>query len=136
MNLQLDGFLDTLERAGSTAAVVPVVGTVTGALKVAGGAVQVTAAVACAILLIIPLAIMGEEGAVDSLMDHCWTHIKHGMGNILAGTLEAIPLVGTIGYIWRNSLYASTINTPYSQLEKFMPYQSLVWHDALNGKVT
>lgn len=129
MGVQLDRFIDTLERAGSTVAIVPGAGAVAGAFKIVIGLIQITTAVACAILLFIPAAAMGEEG---SLMEYCWTHIKHGVGNILAGLLEAIPLLGTAIAIQRDmDSRWSTERTP-SEAGKFMPYQSLIDDDQQN----
>lgn len=132
MGVPLDRFCDTLERAGSTGAAVPVVGTLVGVLKAAGGLIQTIAAVACAILLFIPAALMGK---VNTLMDNSWAHIKHGLANVLAGTIEAIPIVGTLGYFHRSLIYMSVTNIPYSLLEKYMPYQSLVEDDRRNGRL-
>jgi hypothetical protein len=128
MGIQLDRFVDKMEKLGSDVAFVPGV----GLLKTAGGLIQTTTAIACAILLFLPAVVMGKEG---SLMKNSWTHIKHGMGNVLAGTLEAIPVVGAAICIWRDTLFTSATNVAYSQLGKFMPYESLIEDDVKNNRL-
>lgn len=130
MGIGLERGLDYLERAGSYVAIVPVVGTVPGVLKVVGGLIQLTAAVACAILFFIPAAALGE---VDSLMQHCWVHMQHGVGNILAGLLESIPLLGTAIAIQRDMDSRWSMEKTPSEVGKFMPYQSLIDDDKQNG---
>lgn len=132
VRVAIDNFVDSLERAASKAAIVPVVGTVTGALKVVGGVIQVTAAIATAILLFIPALATGE---IKSLGLHSWTHIKHGAANILAGIIEAIPLVGTIASFRRTLDYDHPFYSGgESRKGKFMPYQSLIDFENVNGK--
>lgn len=130
MGLSLDHFCDSFERKTTEAALIPLVGTVAGALKVVGGAVQVISAIACAILLFIPALARGELG---TLMGHSWTHLKHGLGNILAGTIEAIPLVGSVAAFLKCRYRTSQEGFAYAEMGKYMPYQSLIEEDYKNG---
>lgn len=126
MSIRLDRLIDALERVGSDVAIVPVAGLVAGPLKVAGGVLQVTFASTCYAALPLVSFAVGEEERILSLRAYSWTHIKHGMGNVLAGTLETLPIVGTVLSLKRTQDYI-TINEFYeSQRGKFMPYQSLI----------
>lgn len=52
MGIRLERALDSMERAGSYAAVFPVPGIIPGVLKVAGGVIQLVAAIATAIFFL------------------------------------------------------------------------------------
>lgn len=90
---------------------------------------EVKFSTACAIPFIgIPVglirAILGAKQALEgfihfakkdkSLSPHGWVQIKHGLANILAGCIEAIPLIGTISAICRVVFDSDT--------KLFMPY--------------
>ena len=44
----------------------------------------------------------------QSLSHHGWIQIKHGLSNIVAGCMEAIPFIGTISAIFRNMFAPET----------------------------
>lgn len=130
--IQVDRFIDNAERAGSNLSVYPFINAVAGALKITGGIIQTITAVVCAILCSIP-ALCVKNGL--SLMRYCFTHILHGMGNILAGTLEAIPLAGTELEKIRKTLHMNYVLVADSELEKFMPYNSLREDDIAHNRI-
>ena len=108
------------ERTLSKVAMVPMVGTVAGLAKVLMGVAQ---------------SIVGLAGRIftpkSELNAYFMAHAKHGLGNIVAGAVEAIPLVGLFLYIYRcgkGEEENSTIDIKQHeawQLDKFMPYDYL-----------
>ena len=126
---KIDHFFNETERALSIGAAIPVIGTVAGLSKVLIGVAQVIVGIVGGIFTL-PARFMDNS----KLNDHFWTHAKHGIGNIVAGTLEAIPLVGT-GMIFARS--AKSFNHSASvgmcimttHEDKFMPYTSLCSRD-------
>lgn len=130
--LTLEKKIDKAERVCSAIAMIPVIGTVAGTLKALGGGIQVISAIGAQILLFPAALIMWKH---KSLSKHAWTHMQHGCGNILAGTFEAIPLIGTILAGMRNSMKHSDQFIPFAKHQKFMPYQSLVEDDKKNHRM-
>jgi len=124
----IDKTIDKWETKLTEFAAIPVAGTLAGGVKILMGAAQAITALVVGILLLIHTACTGN----GSLVEHSWIHITHGLGNMVAGTLEAIPLLGTGLYYLRD---AKALAAPYaplvlkiapSQESKFMPYPSLV----------
>jgi hypothetical protein len=97
----LEKILNTIEDGLSYAAVIPGV----GLTKVALGTLQVVIAVATLILIAIPLRLFGKS---SYLLTKSILHIKHGCGNILAGTLEALPVIGIIMLLERRKREAAS----------------------------
>ncbi len=129
MGLNLDRTMNGIENLLSDASAYPVIGTLAGIGKVMIGATQGITALAYGVLTAIPCAIKRDP----TPLKHSWTHIKHGIGNMAAGTLEAIPLVQTAIY-WIRELKqhggSDRIARLYTgQENKFMPYSSLEEHD-------
>jgi hypothetical protein len=91
---KLDLFCSEAEDFFSRNAAIPILGTVPALLRVAFGAVQFTSAVATsAISLFFCTSSIGRE-----VFFHSLRHIFHGLVNILAGVLQAIPIIGSIIY--------------------------------------
>ncbi|MBI2743116.1 MAG: hypothetical protein HYX48_04285 [Chlamydiales bacterium] len=78
----------------------PVIGTPAGALQAVMGAVQLVAAVALAILLVLPSCISEDARA---LFLRSISHIVHGAGNIICGALQSIPFVALLLNLLRPS---------------------------------
>lgn len=126
MGLSLDATINNFENNLSFVSSYPVVGTLAGGVKILMGTTQVISALAWAILTAIPALVTADY----SPLNHSWTHFTHGLGNITAGTLEAIPLVQQLLYLFRTVMQMKTsdvevtIRTEHEN--KFMPYRSLV----------
>lgn len=126
---KIDHLMNETERALSIGAAFPVVGTVAGLSKVLIGVAQTIVGLAGGILTL-PARCMDNA----ALNDHFWTHAKHGIGNIVAGTLEAIPLVGTgmfIARLIKSANHSASVGMCIvtTHEEKFMPYMSLCARD-------
>ncbi|MEL7431101.1 MAG: hypothetical protein AAGI90_01030 [Chlamydiota bacterium] len=80
------------ERTLSYLSAYPVLGTLSGSLKVVFGVVQ--SLVGMSLGIIARLFTRRDS----SLTKHAWIHVSHGLGNIGIGLLEAIPVVGSILY--------------------------------------
>ena len=124
-----DRTINNIENTLSDVAAYPVAGILAGTAKVILGVTQSLTALVCGILNFIPAVASGDW----SLMRHSWTHIKHGLGNIAGGTLEAIPLVGTTMYfirqVGKHAASDAQVNLHTSHENKWMPYTSLVARD-------
>lgn len=92
----------------------PILGAPAGLIKMALGTLQTITAIACAILVGIPTAAIKGN---TSILDHSWTHIKHGIVNIATGALEAIPGFGLISYFIRLEDGKSTKLMPYDNVD-------------------
>lgn len=131
MNIKIDRACNNIENELSYFAAYPIVGTIAGASKAFLGAFQAITALAVTILSIVP-SIFAQDG---SLVKYTISHIKHGVGNMMAGTLEAIPLFGTLLYLFRlaGKAHSSDVEVKVfsGHADKFMSYDSLVdedWH--------
>jgi hypothetical protein len=89
--------LSRTENVLSSLAAIPIIGTVPAVAKVAMGTVQTITALFIATVAGLPAAAFGNK----KILERSWTHIKNGIGNIAAGAVEAIPLVGTGVFIMR-----------------------------------
>ena len=121
-NYHLDLFFDNVENKLTSASVFPLLGTCAGGVKTAMGVVQAVAAV-CACTL------AGVKRDREAL-EHSWTHIKHGVSNMLVGILEALPIVQQILYAARyfrekSRLQSVGIGLVDANAGKFMAYPSL-----------
>jgi hypothetical protein len=130
MAVNLDNAFNKTEQFLTRAAAIPVIGTPFGAVKVVIGTLQ---AITALVLGIITSPLQATEDS--SFNDHCWTHLRHGLGNFAAGLLEAIPLVGTFLYYARENNVKEGIEQDGSagQRDKFMPYSSLRHKAILEG---
>lgn len=131
--MNLDRTINDVENFLSDVALLPIAGTVAGAAKILLGTVQTVTAVACAILLALPSLCTFNF----SSFNYACSHIGHGIGNIIAGTFEAIPLVGTFISLVRTYSNAASVEVKLQtgHENKFMPYQSLVESDWKFGGV-
>lgn len=135
MELTVDRTLNNIENTLSWASSYPIIGTAPALCKILMGTIQTTTASVCGIFIGIPTALLSEN---YSVLNYSWTHVKHGIGNIAAGTLEAIPYVQTKMYYYRqymNKQYTDRgIPGLWAQLKtghenKWMPYTSLIESD-------
>lgn len=85
-----------VELGLSYAAQYPILGTVAGSAKVAIGALQTGTSIGGATVGLLALP-FGNKIILLYSVDH----LKNGLGNILAGTLEAIPFVGSFAWTSR-----------------------------------
>lgn len=126
--VSIDSTVNNIENTLSTVSAIPVVGTLAGGAKVLLGLVQTISAAVSAIFLIAPSFCIGWD-----YMKYCWTHIKHGVGNMIAGSFEAVPLLGTGIYFYRRikGSSASDVQVYISSGHafKFMSYPSLEVRD-------
>lgn len=110
------------------AAIIPILGTIPALIRVALGAVQFTLALASsATSLFLSFSKIGRD-----ILLHSLRHIVHGLANILAGVLEAIPLVGSLIAGCRElSMIAPSGPTHYISEErgKFLGYSTVRYHD-------
>jgi len=81
-----------LEHLLSAAAVVPVLGSIAGAAKVILGTIQTIGALLAMVCSSFP-ALCSKCGREVFCMGG--SHFVNGLGNIVAGALEAVPLVGS-----------------------------------------
>lgn len=118
---KIDDAFNKTERFLTKVSAIPVIGTVAGLSKVLMGAGQTVVGVVGGIFTS-PARLMGNS----KLNDRFWTHVKHGTGNMAAGTVEAIPLVGTVMYFTRKIKSSSgsdaTVRLSTQNEDKFMPY--------------
>lgn len=108
-------------------AVVPGLGIVPATLKIVLGVIQTIAALAVTIFC--ALAACCSKAYVE-LHNRGVSHLQHGLGNICAGTFEAIPLVGSIICFFRFSNpppFEYRLDT--GQEDRFMRYKCLVEMD-------
>ena len=101
-----------------------------GALKVLLGIAQTVSALVVGLVIGVPSRIVGKK----SILNHSWTYAMHGAGNVVAGSVEAIPLVGSIAYYERCRREKAIQKTTGLDLwthheNKFMPYESLEAQD-------
>ena len=136
--ISIDQKFNKIERSLSRLAATPVVGTPFGLIKVLMGSGQLITSLAIGILSL-PLRFTSYY----SLNDYCWSHVMHGLGNIAAGALEAIPFIGLKLYLARKNATVmdlskddedfndwSTLRYTYHH-DKIMPYESLVNRDSI-----
>lgn len=85
---------------------------VPGLIKVGLGLVQTVTALALSVLLILP--VLYKYNGSKELLIHSFQHISHGSNNVLAGIIEAIPIVGTISVASRFIKVIKNNNPPLS----------------------
>lgn len=90
----LTSAIKSAERSLSSAAAIPFFGTIPAALKILMGAVELAVAT---IFVLLALLACCFKAARDSLNEGC-NHMKNGFKNILVGSCEAIPFLGTLLY--------------------------------------
>lgn len=147
MGLTVDRTLNNIENTLSWASSYPIVGTAPALCKILMGTIQTTAASVCGIFIGLPTALLAEN---YSVLNYSWTHVKHGIGNVAAGALEAIPYVQHAlyyyrePYLYRDRQYMKKEYTDRgipglrAQLwtgheNKWMPYTSLIESDCYIG---
>jgi hypothetical protein len=94
---KINGIISEAEGWLSDFAAIPVFGTLAGTAKVIGGIAQTLIAV-CGILFGSALFYIHRNPLI---IKHSWTHIQHGLSNVVMGMLEAIPGIGTALYLLR-----------------------------------
>ena len=105
----VERFLNNVENFLSRVSAVPILGIGSGVAKIALGVSQTALAV-----LSFPFTIIYDSRAPkentsfhDKVSRHSIRHVAHGIGNVVAGGVEAIPIAGTISYLWRNAQAAT-----------------------------
>lgn len=86
-----------IERKLSGAALIPIVGTVTGVCKMLLGIIQMIGGL-LAMVCSLPFLIT-ENGR--SVFKRGFSHLCNGLGNVGAGLIEAIPIVGSLVSYYR-----------------------------------
>lgn len=124
MAVSLERGINEIENELTLVSVIPIFGSIGAAVKIVLGTVQSL----CGIVSIAPIACIDH-----SLLIHSWTHIKHGAGNIITGSFEAIPFVAQGIYFAKKSSAARQarheVFLDTGHREKFMPYKLLVEAD-------
>lgn len=117
--------VNRLENFLSNVSPYPIVGTLAGSIKIILGAAQFTIAMIAVIVTGIAYIFTRNFGHVK----YTFSHVTHGLGNIMAGFLELIPGIQTIFYKIRIARQTAADGLPqhlYSGHEtKWMPYSSL-----------
>lgn len=116
-------FSNETERTLSGGAVLPFIGTGSAICKFALGTVQTITALVLGILSA-PFRFCSDNAAAFN--DHCWSHVVHGLGNIAASLIEAIPFAGTFLY------YQRAVGHTHDNAEhqdKYIPYPDLIARD-------
>jgi hypothetical protein len=88
----LERNITNLEFNLSVAGIIPVLGAIPGITKVAFGIVQTLGAL---LVMILSLPFCWSESG-RAVTRRAVSHIVNGVGNIVAGALESIPIVGTV----------------------------------------
>jgi len=131
--MKIERLFSNIELSLSKAAAVPIAGTVAGVTKIAFGLVQTVSAIALGLLFALPAAMQFK--CAQKHLYRTWIHIKHGFGNMLAGTFEAIPMIGSISYALRKlNCYFDNHVSPLSTRQHgmfFMPYENIVLKDSV-----
>lgn len=94
--MSLTDAISNTERSLSKYAAYPFIGTIPAALKILMGVIELVAA-AIFVVLATPFACCSEL-ARDSLEENLG-HVKNGFKNIIVGSLEAVPFLGTLLYV-------------------------------------
>lgn len=87
----IDAGLHKFEAKCNKHSVIPGVGLVLGTAKILTGTLQMVTAFVVTLLLAIPLCTIGR-----SFLKWTASHMAHGFGNIVSGTIEAIPFVAMV----------------------------------------
>lgn len=116
-------YCNQTERILTEWAAIPAIGVLPAVCKFTLGTIQTISALALGILSA-PLRCCSDDAAAFN--DHCWSHVVHGLGNIAASLVEAIPFVGT--YLFINRRIGMHIGNPEQQ-DKYIPYSDLIARD-------
>ncbi len=118
---------NSTERGLSYASAIPLAGAIAGISKVILGTVQTIVALALGIFSL-PFRCCSDDA--KAFNNHCFSHVVHGLGNIMGGLGEAILSLTIIGGLCLLGCRLSGIynNDPYHQ-DKFIPYSDLIARD-------
>lgn len=123
--LPIDHFASNIENFLTRHAKVPLLGTVPAALKIVFGAIQTV----CAVTAFVGSTFFLSSITAKYIWVHSFRHILHGLSNILAGVIQAIPLIGTLTILIQENRHigGSDCMTHYanSQSYKFFGYKTL-----------
>lgn len=121
----IDHIADTIENILTTSAIVPILGAVPALLKIIFGIIQAL----CALLTLVALTFFIPFEPVRELWFHAFRHIVHGLGNMMLGVAQAIPLIGTCIGIYQSSEKTKNLDAKLtfynSQSHKFFAYKTL-----------
>lgn len=123
--LTIDKYASDIEDFLTNNSVIPFIGTVPAVLKIAFGAIQTLCAAAT--LVASTFFLMTQTGR--DIWFNSFRHILHGLSNILAGIIQAIPMIGSVAiFLSKQDYYATVDDEPdyiNKQSHKFFAYKSL-----------
>lgn len=99
MNVKLDRALNKCENYLTEAAFDPILALPAGLFKISIGLIQTVIAISISIFLQ-PYSLVSKDW---TLYNYSCSHIRHGIGNIGSGIIEAIPFIGTVSYEFRKT---------------------------------
>lgn len=101
--MRLNLYLVEAENTLSDLSIIPVIGTIPAIVKIALGCIQTVSGALVGItgVMYFPSSIVNDNNCSKMMLNFSFTHIKHGIGNCVAGVLEGIPILGTIIVIKR-----------------------------------
>ncbi len=125
--INFNQFCNETEIFLSKAAAIPVLGSLAGISKVLLGTTQAVAALALGILSS-PFRFCHDDA--KAFNDHCWTHVVHGLGNMVAGLGEALLSLTLIGgFMFHVGRKMGAYNDNPDHQDKYIPYSDLIARD-------
>jgi len=130
-NMDFEGKINYVENHQSLYSAIPFIGIPIGLSKVILGGAQAASAIAIVTLTAIPALFQNED--TKKLFFRAFKHIPHGIGNIIAGVFEAIPIAGSICMcirLWKvnKAGWLDALTTEYQMMEhpkfKFYAYEN------------
>ncbi len=119
LEVSLDSIENTLSNISSNTVIFALVA---GPLKILMGTIQLIAA-----SLFFSIAKATED---TELEQHCWEHMKHGIGNMLSGIIETIPIVATFFNLIKgaNTIPPTAVGVGFETTvpSKWQPYETIV----------
>jgi len=119
MNTIEIGFSKT-EVLSTTAATVPILGTVPVVVKVALGAIQIAVASMFFVTNLVPAALTRNV----SWLERPKGHVKHGVANIISGIFESIPLFGTCLFFARRTSFGGNVHAVVEPFREIPVYHA------------
>lgn len=123
--LEVDQLASDVENFLTMHAKIPLLGTVPAGLKVVFGVVQ---AICSAVVLVVSTFFLTSKFA-QNIWLHSSRHFLHGLSNMLAGAIQAIPFIGSliilIPEIKRAGGSDSMVHYSNSRSNKFFGYKTL-----------
>lgn len=121
----MDHYASQIEDFLTNYSIIPVLGTVPAVFKIAFGTIQTLCAATT--LVASTFFLMTQTG--QDLWYNSFRHVLHGLSNILAGIIQAIPLIGSIVILDQKlrGAHFSDVAEYYAnkQSHKFFAYKSI-----------